>query len=166
MTIRTARLALDLLEPGQSQKELHHNEALALLDLGVQASVIAAGTDVPPQMPEPGQCWIVGTVPTGAWTGRPQAIAGWTAAGWRFVAPREGLVAWDEGRHVCQRFSAGRWQAGVVRGTELDIAGERVVGPRAGAIAAPAGGGTVDAEARATLAALLAALRGHGLIAF
>ena len=48
---------------------------------------------------------------------------------------------------------------------ELRVGGERVVGPRGAAIATPAGGTTVDAEARTTLADVLAALRGHGLIA-
>lgn len=161
----TARLALDLIEPGQSQKELHHNEALAALDLSVQASVAGSGIDEPPEAPAIGRCWIVGAAPTGAWAGRAHAIAGWTAGGWRFVAAREGLAAWDEARRIVLRFSIGSWEAGVMRGAELRVGGQRVVGPRAGAIASPDGGGTVDAEARATLAAVLATLRAHGLIA-
>lgn len=165
MTDRTARLALELIEPGQAQKELRHNEALAALDLCVQASVAGAGTNDPPTAPAMGRCWIVGTAPTGAWADRAQALAGWTTGGWRFVAAREGMVAWDEVRHIPLRFSNGAWQAGVLRGAELRIGGDRVVGPRAAAIAAPGGGATIDAEARATLAAVLSALRGHGLIA-
>lgn len=165
MTDKTARLALDLIEPGQAQKELHHNEALAALDLCVQTSVVDDGINNPPGAPTPGQCWIVGAQPTGAWHGHAQSVVGWTSGGWRFVEPREGMVAWHEARHTMLRFSDGSWEAGVVRGVELRVAGERVVGARAGAIGTPAGGTTIDAEARATLTAILAALRGHGLIA-
>jgi hypothetical protein len=51
---RTPRLALPLLQPGQAQKETTHNEALAVLDLVVQASVLAVGTNVPPVAAELG----------------------------------------------------------------------------------------------------------------
>lgn len=165
MTDTTARFALDLLEAGQAQKELHHNEALTVLDLCVQASIVAAGGNDPPATPVAGQCWIVGPLPTGDWIGQARALAGWTAGGWRFVRPVEGMVAWDEARRISLRFSRGTWEEGVLRGAELRVGGERVVGARAAAIAAPDGGSTVDAEARATLAAVLSALRGHGLIA-
>jgi hypothetical protein len=44
------------------------------------------------------------------------------------------------------------------------IRGEQVVGARQAAIATPAGGATVDAEGRASITQILAALRQHGLI--
>jgi hypothetical protein len=58
----------------------------------------------------------------------------------------------------------GSWELGAVRGSALLIGGEQVVGVRAAAIASPAGGAVVDAEARAALGAILAAMRAHGLI--
>lgn len=45
------------------------------------------------------------------------------------------------------------------------VAGNQVVGARQGAVVDPAGGVTVDAQARAQLSALIAACRAHGLIA-
>ena len=48
--------------------------------------------------------------------------------------------------------------------TGLFVDGEQVVGTRAEAIASPAGGATVDAEARTAVSQILAALRTHGLI--
>lgn len=161
----TARLELPLIEPGQAQKELFHNEALALLDAGVQACVVAAGVDAPPIAPGPGACWIVGGTPTGAWSGRARAIACWTAGGWRFVTAREGLTAWDAGRACAWRFIGGAWEAGIVRGERLVLAGEQLVGPRRPAIADAAGGAVIDAEARGAVATILATLRAHGLIA-
>ena len=43
MADTSARLNLPLLAPGQAQKELYHNEALTLIDLAVQASVVTVG---------------------------------------------------------------------------------------------------------------------------
>lgn len=160
----TARLALPLIAPGQAQKEMTHNEALARLDLAVQAGVATVRVDVPPAAPAAGDCWVVGDAPTGAWTGQAGAVAGWTAGGWRFVPPREGLSVWSAGDTMTWTFRAGAWRKGELRGVAVRINGRQVVGPQVAAIAAPTGGATVDAEARATLGAMLAALRSHGLI--
>lgn len=160
----SARLALPLLAPGQAQKELWHNEALALLDIEVQATVEEIGRDVPPAAPEPGRCWIVGAAPTGAWIGHAGSIAGWTAGGWRFVAPRVGLAA----RHVPSGHEAvhdgTRWRTGDLRGVRLLIDGQQVIGPRTPAITVPIGGSTIDAELRTCVGTILNSLRNHGLI--
>ncbi|MES3108096.1 DUF2793 domain-containing protein [Sphingomonas aurantiaca] len=161
---RTSRLALPLLQPGQAQKETTHNEALALLDLTVQASVLTAGTNTPPGAPVAGNAWIVGTAPTGGWTGQARAIAGWTSGGWRFVAPREGMTAWSIADGQPMRFGGGAWTVGVLAGTRVSIGGVDVVGARRAAIPDPTGGTVVDSQARAAIGAILGTLRGHGLI--
>jgi hypothetical protein len=160
----TSRLVLPLLQPGQAQKELFHNEALLALDIAVQASVVEVGAIVPPAAPVAGQCWIVGDAPTGDWTGHAGALAGWTPGGWRFVGPCEGMVVWDTARSLPVRRVAGAWEAGEGRVSRVVIGGVPVVGPRGAAIPTPAGGTTVDGEARAAIAAILAAMRDHGLI--
>lgn len=165
MADTSARLNLPLLAPGQAQKELYHNEALALIDLAVQASVVAVGLDAPPAGPSLGQCWIVGPAPTADWTGRSGSLAGWTGGGWRFVAAVEGMAAWDVSSGQVVRHVGGGWVTGTVAAARLVVAGVQVVGPQRPAIAAPAAGATIDAQARDTLAAILAALRSHGLIA-
>jgi hypothetical protein len=159
----TARLALPLLAPGQAQKEMSHNEALARLDAAVQACVVAAGDDSPPVDPAAGQCWIVGETPDGAWAGHARALAAWTAAGWRFVAPFEGMRAWVGEAQGFALFSEDSWTVGAAHG-RLIVDGVQVVGPQAEAIDDPAGGATVDGEARAAIAGILAALREHGLV--
>lgn len=161
--VPTPRLALPLLQPGQAQKEMSHNEALIGLDLTVQASVAAAGGDSPPAEPDPGACWIVGDAPTGAWAGHAHAIAGWTESGWRFAAPFEGMRAWVAEPQGFALFSGGEWRFGEAYG-RLIVDGVQVVGAQAEAIDDPAGGATVDSEARAAIAAILAALREHGLV--
>lgn len=165
MNESTVRHGLALIATGQAQKEVSHNEALAALDLLVQAGVEAVGVDVPPVAPVPGQCWIVGTAPTGAWTGQAGALAGWTGGGWRFAAPVAGMTVWTGGDGGFARYEGSAWVTGRLRGAVLVLGGAQVVGPQRPAIADPAGGATVDAEARAALAAVLGALREHGLIA-
>lgn len=141
----SARLGLPYLAAGQAQKEWTHNEALALLDIAVQASVEAVGTTVPPPTPAAGACWIVGTEATGAWAGHAGAIAGWTDGGWRFLAPRPGMVAWSRVDGTAVRYGDAGWR--------LD---------RSPPITAPVGGTTVDTECRTAVAAILMAMRERG----
>lgn len=161
----SARLGLPMLQIGQAQKELSHNEALTLLDFAVQPVVEAVSVDAPPSSPIIGACWVVGSSPTGAWSGRAMAVAGWTSGGWRFLSARDGMAVWSRGDTAVARFDGVRWGIGEIRGAHLVLAGRAVVGAQQPAIAAPTGGATVDVEARAALATILAALRTHGLIA-
>lgn len=161
---RSARLSLPYLQAGQAQKDATHNEALALLDIAVQAGVAGTGIDTPPSSPAPGACWIVGSAPTGEWAGHADAIAGWTGGGWRFVGPREGLSAWDSGARCVVTRVDGAWETGTVRAAQIMVAGQRVVGARRPAIPVPTGGTIADVEARTTIGQLVEALQAHGLI--
>lgn len=161
----TARFALPLLHAGQAQKEMFHNEAVVRIDSLLHPAVVEIGVDTPPAAPEAGQAWIVGATPTGDWAGRGHQIAAWTDGGWRFAAPRDGMEVWAESLAQPVRYHAGGWQAGLVIASRVEIGGVQVVGDRGPAIAAPAGGLTIDEQARDAVAAILDALRTHGLIA-
>ncbi len=161
--MHTPRLALPLLQPGQAQKEMLVNEAIALLDIAVQGAVAGAAIDVPPADPDPGECWIVGGTPAGVWAGHAHEIAGWTSSGWLFVRPHEGTQLWVGSMGSVALFTGGAWRLGELHG-KLFIEGDQVVGPREAAIAEPSGGSTVDAEARTAIVSVLNALRAHGLI--
>ncbi|MBL8652063.1 MAG: DUF2793 domain-containing protein [Sphingopyxis sp.] len=141
----TARLALPLLALAQAQKEVTHNEALTLLDLLVQPAVEAGPQVDPPLAPAAGQGWIVAAGATGAWDGADGSLALWTAGGWRFAAPRPAMRV--------ARLSDGAW---------LRFDGAAWVEPDA--VASPAGGATIDSEARAAIGAVILALVGHGLL--
>lgn len=75
------------------------------------------------------------------------------------------MTVWIKTSAIYATYNSGAWEIGAIRGSQLMIAGTKVVGAQANAIGEPAGGATVDAEARATLNAILDALRSHGLIA-
>lgn len=156
------RLHLPYLAVGQAQKEVTHNEALARLDICVQAAVEDV-LSAPPQAPEVGQCWLVGDNPQTAWTGRAGAIAQWTEGGWRFVEPFEGMTLWQRAASVRFVRESGTW-SGAARVTSVRIAGKQVVGPQLGAISLPSGGNVADVEARTSIASIIAALQAHGLI--
>ena len=159
----TPRLALPLLAAGQAQKEMSHNEALARIDLTLHGNILEADTNIPPEDPEPGQCWILGDAPEGGWTGHAGEVAGWSGGGWRFVAPCEGMRLWLGENGGFALFSGGEWRLGETHG-RLIVGGQQVVGNRRAAIAEPSGGTVVDAEARATILAVLNAMRDHGLV--
>ena len=160
----SARFALPFLAAGQAQKELSHNEALQILDLMVAAAVEEPPRSMPPTSRQVGATYIVATGATGAWAGQDLCLAGFTDGGWRFVAPREGTVASVVSTSGWAVFRDGAWEIGSLRGDNVVIGGEQVVGARASAIASPVGGSTVDAEARAAIGQVLSALRAHGVI--
>jgi Protein of unknown function (DUF2793) len=162
----TDRLALPLLNAGQAQKEIFHNEALLTLDFLVRSQVESATVMTPPASPVAGQCWIVpASGAAGAWSGQGNKIACWNASGWRFVAPAPGM-AFHVGDEAQERaWTGSAWAAGAVRADGIYIGGTRVVGARQGAIADATGGTTADLQARAAISAILSALRAHGLIA-
>ena len=161
----THRLGLPLLHAGQAQKEIWHNEALALLDLLVQPLVLTIGLIDPPAAPGVGDCHVVGEGGAGVWSGRDHAIAGWTGGGWRFVAPVEGMRFLIAGTMVPLTFMGGAWVTGTLAASELSVNGVKVVGAQAEAVATPTGGGTIDSEARGAISAIISALTAHGLIA-
>lgn len=158
------RLSLPYLAAGQAQKEMVLNEALQAIDALVQPVALSAALSEPPAAMEVGDCWIVGADATGAWTGHSGAVAQWTAGGWRFVKPREGWRWLVTDRATIWTHRMGAWTEDAVRDDGLYIRDNRIVGERMSAIAGPSGGTIVDDQARAVIGALLAVLRGHGLI--
>lgn len=141
----TPHFSLPLLATAQANKEITHNEALALIDALLYPVVEAGPSAAPPASPAVGESWIVGASPTGEWTGQAGRIAIWTAGGWRFVAPREAMRVVRRTDGAGLRFEGGLWaEPPVVEG--------------------PSGGAVVDSEARSAIDALILSLAAHGLL--
>jgi hypothetical protein len=164
MSDQSPRFGLPFILPGQAQKELFHNEALVVVDAILQPAVEEGPRAAPPAAFEPGQCWIVGSAPAGAWSGRAGALAIATEGGWRFVAPVAGMSVWDKAANFSRQWDGAAWSAGRISCSGLWIGGKAVVGERLPAVANPSGGTIIDAEARTALAAVIATLKSHGLI--
>jgi Protein of unknown function (DUF2793) len=138
------RFGLPLLFAGQSQKEITVNEALLNADILLHPAIEGITAAVPPA-PVSGQCWIVGSGATGVFASQADRIAAWSEGGWRFVAPREGLRAYDLSRAAHRIYASGAWRL--------------VIAP-----SAPTGGTVIDSQARIAIAAIIAALREGGNI--
>ena len=136
-----------------------------MIDALAGACVEQRALGVPPGSQTPGRCYIVASGASGAWAGKVDQIAVATEGGWRFIAPREGLRAVVASEGIDAVYRGSSWIYGDLRGSIVTVGGNQVVGGRGAAIPDPAGGTTVDSQARATLASLLATLRTHSLIA-
>jgi hypothetical protein len=163
MMSETIRHALPLLAAGQAQKEITHNEALVVIDRQLHLAVESRLLSAPPASPVPGDAYIVGTGASGDWAGRAGQIASFDGFGWQFTAPVRGCVAWiaDETAFAVHDngWSTGGWPANGLR-----ISGRDLLSATPVAIAAPAGGATVDGQCRAVVVQLLAALKDQGIV--
>ncbi len=137
------RFGLPLLFAGQAQKEGHVNEALARLDTLLHL-VLEAQLAAPPTSPQNGQCWLVGSNATGAWSGKSGQIACLCSGNWLFAQPRDGMIALNREAGQLVRFAGGWHQAS--RPTT------------------PSGGTTVDSQARSAIAEVVAALTTAGIL--
>ncbi|HEX8467079.1 MAG TPA: DUF2793 domain-containing protein [Allosphingosinicella sp.] len=164
MADTTPRFALPFILPGQAQKELFHNEALARIDLALHPAVEGPPAGEPPSAPAAGDCWIVAPAATGDWSGRDNMLAIWTEGGWRFLAPPAGTSAWNKASAVPLLWDGSQWRAGELACTALLVNGVKVVGERLPGVASPSGGTIIDVEARVAINALTAVLMSHGLI--
>lgn len=164
MPTTTPRTGMPLLVAGQAQKEISHNEALTLADALMVPVVQAVAPATVPPSPTAGQCWIVGTSPTGAWLGHANEFACWTEGGWRFVSPIDGFLVWSIADSMQFRFDGTGWIKGIANASAYHVDGTRVLSARQNAIAGPTGGSVVDSETRIVVNAIIAALRAHGLI--
>ena len=164
MADMTARFALPFIHPGQAQKEMAHNEALARIDAVLHPVVEAMDIATPPAAPATGASWIVAPAATDAWAGHDGDIAIRTEGGWRFVTPAAGTMAWLVPAGTWVWHDGDAWQAAPLPTLGIMVAGLQVVGERGNAIAPPSGGSTVDTQSRAAIQAIIAALASHGLI--
>ncbi len=90
MPDNTSILSLPLIQGGQAQKHITHNEAIRILDALVQPVVADMDLSAPPAAPGEGDRHIVAPGATGAWEGQDGAIAVRQDNAWAFFAPAQG----------------------------------------------------------------------------
>ena len=137
------RFALPLLFAGQAQKEIYLNEALALV-VALLHGAIEGTANAPPSAPVDGTCWLVGSAPTGDWAGASGKLAARQGGNWLFIAPRDGIRLLNRATGQDMLYSGG-WKFPARPST-------------------PAGGTTIDNEARTAIGQIISALATAGLI--
>ena len=105
-----------------------HNEALQLLDVLAAAAVEEPPLASPPGAPATGSCYLVKASPTGDWIGHAHQLAAYTSGGWRFIAPSDGMTALVKSIATTALYRSGAWEIGKLRGSEVVIGGQKVVG--------------------------------------
>lgn len=95
----TPKLGLPYLTTAQAQKEVTHNESLAILDAFCHPVILDLDLTSPPVSPAEGDCYVVASTATGDWTGQDGKLAHYIDAGWDFYDLPEPFVAYiaDEG---------------------------------------------------------------------
>lgn len=164
MAETTARHALPLIQVGQSQKELTHNEALHQLDTLVHLAVASRSVADPPPAPAPGMLWIVPEAATGAWAAQTDRLAEWDGSGWRFSGPVEGTLCWVADAAVLAVFGGGKWNTDFLPVGGLSIGNANMFGAARINVPEPFGGTMIDIEARAAIGQLISYLRAQGLL--
>lgn len=158
----TVRLGLPLLMAGQAQKDVTHNEALHAIDRLVALAVQSRTRAAPPAVPAAGAAYIV-PPGTGTWPAAPDTLMVWDGHGWVATAAPAGTVAFIiEEAATCVKTASG-WSSGWPAGG-LTIGGRAVLAAPPVAVTVPAGGAVIDAEARASIAAIVGALLSQGIV--
>jgi hypothetical protein len=106
----STHLNLPYIMPGQAQKHITHNEAIAALDILTQLAVLDRDLNDPPAIPDVNMRYIVGSAPTGDWTGKSGSIASWSGAAWEFRAPRPGWLAFVLDENGLVAWNGTAWQ--------------------------------------------------------
>lgn len=131
------------MRAGQAQKEGFVNEAMTRIDALLHGTVLGTAT-TPPTAPAEGDCWLIASGADGAWSGRADQIAAWTAGAWSYFAPRTGMRMFNLGAQQDMRHDSD-WKVAIRP-------------------AAPSGGTTIDSQARTAIAALIACLVDAGVL--
>lgn len=84
----TPDLGIPYVSQQQAQPEVSHNEAILMMSATL-IGVISIGDNTPPASPQDGDNYVIGSAPTGDWSGRANCVAIRSAGGWRFVPDRD-----------------------------------------------------------------------------
>ncbi|WP_299421862.1 DUF2793 domain-containing protein [uncultured Shimia sp.] len=118
MSEHSSRLGLPYLMPSQAQKHVTHNDALQKLDVLVQTLVEGFDATTPPALPEEGQIWALGAMPTDVWAGQAFHFAIWSDEYWVFEPLQEGLIALDKMTSVMRLWDGEVWKTPSVEALE------------------------------------------------
>lgn len=104
----TGRLGLPYIITSQAQKEVTHNDGLNRLDAYV-TPIVSEIVNAPPGSPTVGDLVIVGTSPTGDFSGQNNNLAQYLTGGWVFYTPIKWMDAVIESLDTRYAFDGTDW---------------------------------------------------------
>jgi len=116
----SAILSLPYIQPSQAQKHVTHNQALAILDVLVQLSVVGFDATTPPVTPVEGETHALGNSPTGVWAGQDDSLATWQDGTWVFITPQAGWRAYGVGEGELRIWDGAAWTLPQAQADNLD----------------------------------------------
>lgn len=105
----TTHLGITLVEQSQAQKEVTVNQALTRIDAVLNSGAKSRVLNAPPGSPASGDLYIVGSSPTGAWSGQAGNLAYFDQI-WRFIPPNEGMSLWVNDEDVTYSYNGVIWR--------------------------------------------------------
>jgi len=108
----TNHLGITLVDQSQAQKEITVNEAFTCLDAILNTGAKSRVTNTPPGSPATGDLYIVGTSPTGAWSGEAKMLAYYDQI-WRFIPPNAGMTLWVNDESLIYTYNGTSWIASI-----------------------------------------------------
>jgi hypothetical protein len=117
----TPRLGAPELPTGQNVSETTVNEITRYIEAFAARVVVDKDRTAPAGTEVDGDCFIVPTSPTGAWTGKANNIAIKISTAFVFVAPFAGLTMFVQDEAVSYRYSGSAWAAVAGGGTAASL---------------------------------------------
>lgn len=102
------------------------NESINVIDALLQVAVVSIGANTPPGSPAAGDRYIVGTSPTGTWSGQANKLARWLDGTWSFFDARYVISLSDNKQYIRGASgwstidSSGEWSAETVSQAEAE----------------------------------------------
>ena len=109
----TPRLGMTEIETSQSQKEVTHNESLRRLDALVGCRIETRGDNTPPGGAAAGDLFIVGSSPSGDWSGfTANNLAHYygSTPAWYEYTPKTGMVFYSEEDDSMVLYNGSSWE--------------------------------------------------------
>jgi hypothetical protein len=88
---------------------------------GFWGGPVQAITNTPPVSPGAEQRWITGTLPTGAWSGNPNAFAAYRDGAWVFTPASEGVFVFNRATHSYVHYTGSVWAPILGTGTVTSV---------------------------------------------
>jgi hypothetical protein len=104
----TVNLDISLVASNQAQKEVTVNTAISTIDAILNRGAIDRALNTPATSPAEGDLYILGTTPTGAWSGHANDVAYYQTT-WKFINPNEGLTVWVNDENMQYSWDGAAW---------------------------------------------------------